>query len=175
MAEVARAMRDAGETPTIQRLRERGVTEAALRLAVVMDFGDGAARFDAVMPDSFIVGGTWQQANRHQHRFEADSMKALEDAIQRLAPPDGTTIVRKCFPGNPRLELTRALERGRRYVEITEISDPGLPWRFGILFGEYGGPDDTDGRRGGDLAYVAAFVRAWLVELRAASELSPTA
>jgi hypothetical protein len=124
------------------------------------------------MPDSFIVGGTFQPANRHQHRFEAASMKALEDEMQRLTPSDGTTVVRKCFSGAPRVELTRALDRTRRYAEITQLSDPDVPWRFGILWGEYGGgPDDIDGRCGGDLAFVAAFVRAWLVEPRPMREL----
>jgi hypothetical protein len=174
LASAAEAMKAAGEAPSIERLRERGVSEAALRLAIVMDFGDDAASFDDIIPAWLIVDGAWKQANRYEHQYEAASLQALLAAL-RADLPDGVNVVRKCYPGVPRLELTRSLPGSRRYVEINQISDPEAPWRFGLLFGEYGSAADTDGRRGGDLAFVAAFVRAWLVELLPAGELPATA
>lgn len=59
LADVATAFEKSGRPLSIDAMREHGVSEAALRLSVVIEFGDDAARFDELMPQWLIRGGEW--------------------------------------------------------------------------------------------------------------------
>lgn len=59
LAAAAALLAERGESPSIERLRQAGVSSAAIRRAVVMEFGDDDARFDLLSPEYYILDGKW--------------------------------------------------------------------------------------------------------------------
>lgn len=47
------------ESPSIQRLKEAGVSETALERVIIVEFGDDRARFDAMAPRGYSIKGKW--------------------------------------------------------------------------------------------------------------------
>lgn len=93
----------------------------------------------------------------------------LEDAVRAMlaqqAPEDLATVRTKYLDdGIPRIEVERRGGPPSRYVDFHASTALGSG-QYSILFGETGGPADTDGRSWGDLAYVLDLIRVWIIEL----------
>lgn len=101
--------------------------------------------------------------------MDLDRMTAMIVASVRSAGLEGQVkLVVKNLAGVERLEVTRKLDSGTRYVRVTPIADAGRAWDFEVLGGCYGNlnpNEDFDGRCGGDGDYVLGVMRRWLFEL----------
>ncbi len=57
LCSVAGSIAKQGKDPTIAALREAKVSDRALQRAIVVDFGDDRAAFEALMPQEYILNG----------------------------------------------------------------------------------------------------------------------
>ena len=67
VAAAAERLAEDGAPPSIAALQEVGLAGAALARAIVIEFGSGAAAFDAVLPEGYSISGSWcplEQAGR---------------------------------------------------------------------------------------------------------------
>src|SRR5262249_27104829 len=64
-----RRLAETGTIPSVATLRQVGVGEAALRRAIVGEFGDDASAFEALFPAGYQVNGVWIPSRKFDSRF----------------------------------------------------------------------------------------------------------
>jgi hypothetical protein len=57
LVEAAARLEKLGKEPSLNELRKLGVSSEALWRTVIISFGTGAAIFDAISPDTYVVNG----------------------------------------------------------------------------------------------------------------------
>jgi len=57
------------EASTIAQLREHGVSESALRRAIIVEFGDSNSAVEAISPEGYFVDGQWIKQREFDSRF----------------------------------------------------------------------------------------------------------
>ena len=57
------------EATTIAQLREHGLSEAALRRTIIVEFGDSNSAVEAISPEGYFVDGQWIKKREFDSRF----------------------------------------------------------------------------------------------------------
>jgi hypothetical protein len=57
LAKVVEKLEMQGTAPSIASLRSEGVSESALKLVIVVEFGSKGSAFDAISPSHYIIDG----------------------------------------------------------------------------------------------------------------------
>ena|SRR3989442_11759806 len=90
---------------------------------------------------------------------------------------DSVLVERRTAGNGERVQLTRRLNSGVRYLRIAPVAYADRTWDFEILGGAYGNANPNknfDGRRGGDASYVLNVVKRWLIDLANWDDIPPS-
>ena len=70
LTEVAERLAATGRGISVAELRRAGVSEGAIRRAIVIEFGSSDSAFEAISPEGYVVKGEWKPLRSLDEHFK---------------------------------------------------------------------------------------------------------